>query len=297
MNTRSSAWLLTINYYEKEPTDDEQLQSYLKNIKDIQYYIGQLEQGESGTIHHQIYIIFKKRKYFTYLKELFPSAHIEMRRGSHQQAKEYCSKPDTRKALTFEWGEQTEQGKRTDLSDILEMIYEGSTINDIINTYPSQYLRYKNNIESLFQQIHGEQVSKQFRNLTVTYVSGKTGVGKTSTIMKHYGFENVYRVTDYKNPFDTYQGQEVIIFDEYHSQFRIEFLLNLLDGYPLKLPARYNDKIAKYKTVYIISNEPITKQYKNVQSTNPDTYQAILRRINYIFDDIKKLQIHLSLPF
>jgi hypothetical protein len=297
MNSRSTGWIITINYLNKEPLNDKELARQLESLDDIQYYIFQLEQGEKENVkHHQLYILFNKRKYFTWLKEKFPTAHIEQRRGSHIQAKEYCSKTDTRITPTYEWGDENEQGKRNDLSDILDMIYEGRTINDIINTYPSQYLRYRNNIEHLYERHKSELTLKTFRQLQVTYVWGKTGVGKTSTVMKHYGYDKVYRITDYKHPFDTYQGQEIIIFDEFHSQIKIELMLNLLDGYPLKLPARYNDKTAQYKTVYIISNEPIDKQYPNVQKHYIDTFNALRRRINNIFT-MDQLQIHLTLPF
>jgi hypothetical protein len=114
--------------------------------------------------------------------------------------------------------------------------------------------------------------------------------------MKHHGFDKVYRITDYKHPFDTYQGQDIIIFDEFHSQIKIELMLNLLDGYPLKLPARYNDKTAQYKQEYIISNEPLDKQYPNVQKHYQDTFNALRRRIHNIFT-MEQLQIHIQLPF
>jgi hypothetical protein len=297
MNSRSTGWIITINYLNKEPIHDKELERQLQKLEDIQYYIFQLEQGEKENVkHHQMYLLFTKRKYFTWIKEQFPTAHIEQRRGSHIQAKEYCSKTDTRVSLTNEWGDENEQGKRNDLSDILDMIYEGRSINDIINTYPSQYLRYRNNIEHLYERHKSELTLKTFRQLQVTYVWGKTGVGKTSTIMKHHGFDKVYRITDYKHPFDTYQGQDIIIFDEFHSQIKIELMLNLLDGYPLKLPARYNDKTAQYKQVYIISNEPLDKQYPNVQKHYQDTFNALRRRIHNIFT-MEQLQIHIQLPF
>ena len=297
MNSRSTGWMLRISYLDIEPTSDNELSRQLEKLEDVQYYIFQLEKGgETETLHHQIYVLFGKRKYFSWLKEQFPRAHIEQRRGSHIQAKEYCSKTDTRVSPTNEWGDENEQGKRTDLSDILDMIYEGRSINDIINTYPSQYLRYRNNIEHLYERHKSELTLKTFRQLQVTYVYGKTGVGKTSTVMKHYGFDKVYRITDYKHPFDTYQGQDIIIFDEFHSQIKIELMLNLLDGYPLKLPARYNDKTAQYKQVYIISNEPLDKQYPNVQKHYQDTFNALRRRIHNIYT-MEQLQIHLQLPF
>lgn len=293
---RSANWLITINYKDGRHEICEILESKLKSLADIKYFIFQLEKGENGTYHHQIYIQFKRRKTFDIVKEMFPRAHLEVRRGTHQQAKDYCSKSETRENRPFEWGDETIQGNRSDLDEIYNLLKSGSNIDLILHEYPSQYIRYRNSIDALYQKIQADNINKVFRKLEVIYLFGKTGVGKTSTIMKYHGFDKVYRVTDYKNPFDTYQGQEVIIFDEYHSQLKIELMLNLLDGYPLKLPARYNDKVAQYTKVYIISNEPIDKLYPNVQKEYKDTYDALLRRINYIFD-LNQLKIHYSLPF
>ena len=273
------------------------MELHLQQLKNIQFYAFQLEKSnESELLHHQIYLYFDKRVGFNSIKEHLPRAHIESRKGTHKQALEYVTKTDTRANPTRTWGNEPQQGERTDLANIIEMIEQGFGIEQIKSVHPANYLRYRNNIEFALQNYKERTVENQFRILTVTYVYGKTGVGKTSTIMKHYGFNKVYRVTDYKHPFDTYQGQEIIIFDEFHSQIKIEFMLNLLDGYPLRLPARYNDKVAQYNKVYIISNVSLDKQYPNIQKFNKETYDALKRRINYEFD-ISQLRINYALPF
>jgi len=66
-------------------------------------------------------------------------------------------------------------------------------------------------------------------------------------------------------------------------------MLNYLDVYPLWLRARYNNKIACYTKAFIISNIPLSEQYRNIQSENPEIWQAFLRRIHkvYSFDESK----------
>ena len=294
---RSQAWMMTHYYNDEEVWTDNRLMLHLQQMKDIQYIIFQLEKGEkTGLVHHQCYLYFKKRVYFTAIKNHLPRAHLEIRKGTHRQAKQYVTKTDTRLELPQEWGDEPQQGERTDLADIIDLINEGYTSTQIMSLHPGSYIRYRNSIDHLIQQYKAQLVENQFRKLEVVYVSGKTGVGKTSSIMKHYGFNKVYRVVDYKNPFDTYNGQEVIILDEFHSQFKIEFMLNLLDGYPLKLPARYNDKVAQFTKIFIISNEPLEKQYKNIQAEYQDTFEALKRRIHYQFN-IEQLKTHLEIPF
>lgn len=98
--------------------------------------------------------------------------------------------------------------------------------------------------------------------------------------MERYGYENVFRVTDYLHPFDNYKGQDVVVFEEFRSSLRIGDMLNYLDGYPLELPCRYANKYACFTKVYIISNLPLSQQYSQLQIENYESYRAFLRRIS-----------------
>ena len=59
-------------------------------------------------------------------------------------------------------------------------------------------------------------------------------------------------------------------------------MLNLLDIYPIQLPARYSDRTACYTNVYIISNLPLELQYTDVQAFDIKTWNAFIRRISCI---------------
>ena len=101
--------------------------------------------------------------------------------------------------------------------------------------------------------------------------------------MEKYSYSCVYRVTAYDaHPFDSYAGEDVLLLDEYSSNFKIRDLLNYLDGYPLNLPARYSNRVACYTKVYIISNLCLSKQYPDIQFDSPATFAALLRRINKV---------------
>lgn len=137
-------------------------------------------------------------------------------------------------------------------------------------------------IDSCRQVVDAEKYRTTFREMHVEYHFGKTGKGKTRSIMESHGYEDVYRVTDYLHPFDTYQGQPVIVFEEFHSNIKIQGVLNYLDGYPLMLPSRYNNKTACYTTVYITSNLKLEEQYRSIQREYWDTWEAFLRRIHKV---------------
>ena len=103
-----------------------------------------------------------------------------------------------------------------------------------------------------------------------------------------YGDDKVYRVTDYGDmPFDNYESEPVVIFEEFRSQIKIDQMLNFLDIYPLRLRARYNNKIACYEKAYVVSNWKPYEQYKNIQQEHPETWRAFVRRFHKVLEFTK----------
>lgn len=123
------------------------------------------------------------------------------------------------------------------------------------------------------------QFANSWRDLEVTYIFGKTGSGKTRSVMDKYGYANCYRVTDYKHPFDTYDGQDVLIFEEFRGGLKHGDMLNYLDGYPLLLPCRYFNRQACYTKVFIITNIAPDEQYVNIDR---ESRSAFWRRIHVV---------------
>ncbi len=86
-------YCLTIN--NPNETDAEFLE-YLEKLKvesHLKYAIFQKEIGEkTQTPHFQIYLEFSVSKRFDTIKQYFPRALIEKRRGKKSEAREYCMK-------------------------------------------------------------------------------------------------------------------------------------------------------------------------------------------------------------
>ena len=295
-DTRHRGWIFTIN----NPVQTEtELFEYLKGLYNVRYFVFAKEKGDKEeTIHFQGYIEFSEPKYFSKMKNDFsepyvkPSAHIQMRKGTKKQARdyakkvgEYADKKHTQIGEALEYGTLPgESGQRTDLENIVQMINDDIPLNDIKAAYPSQYLMYHKNIEHLYNRHLAEKYKKTRRlDLEVTYLYGAAGAGKTRCILDLHGDDKVYRVTDYSDlPFDNYDGEEVLIFEEYRSQIKIDQMLNYLDIYPLRLRARYNNKVACYQKVYVVSNWKPYEQYKNVQLEHPETWRAFVRRFHKV---------------
>ena len=287
-------YILTINNPEQSEQD---FFDYCKNLEHIKYFIFQREKGESGTEHYQVYVEFSISKRFATIKGYFPKAHIEARKGTKTQAKDYCSKEKTRIGEVYEFGEFIEERERTDIAEMTQLIKDGISEYDFNEMFAWHATRFPNFYSKTKALFYTEKFQSTWRDIKAVYIYGSTGVGKTRYVTDKYGYENVYTVTNYKHPFDRYNFQDVILFDEFRSQFLTSEILNYLDGYPLSLPCRYYDKIACYTKVYIISNIPLSKQYPNIQISEPETYAAIVRRIKevYCFDNDKDRQ-KLGLP-
>lgn len=290
---QSRKWLLTFNNPEKYGFDHDNIKSALSTIKNITYWCMCDEVGKEGTYHTHLFIFREGAIRFSMVKKKFPTAHIDYCRGTTQENRDYVRKEgkhkDTDKAETNlvntfeEFGEcpVEEQGKRNDLNELYGLIKDGLSDYDILEFNPKYMMQFQK-IDRCRQVLLEEKFKNTFRDVTVEYWYGDTGQGKTRTVMERYGYENVYRVTNYKYPFDGYRGQDVIVFEEFFSSIRIQEMLTYLDGYPLELPCRYNNKIACYTKVFILSNVAFDEQYRDIFREHRKTFDAFRRRISCI---------------
>lgn len=277
-NKQARRWFFTIN---NEKRSDEEFCRYVEGLEHFKYAMLQRELGEKEkTPHIQMFLVFSVAKRFSTVKKYFPRAHIEEVKGTNIQARDYCSKSETRVSGPYELGQFAEERSRTDVKGFLEMIKNGVDVETISNLYPGLYLRELNKIEKIRQEALYNKFRKALRDVEVTYIYGPPGSGKTKFIVDTYGLGNFYDIPVYdKSAFDRYNGEDVVVFDEFSSSLKITLMNKLLDRYPVELPARYANKVACYTKVYIVSNLPLSQQYEDIQMLNPVLYKAFLRRI------------------
>ena len=251
---QSRSWLLTV------PADSVSRDELYSQLEGYSGVVGQLERGTSGTdyLHWQLYLENRTPIRFTTLKRKLPKAHLEIRRGSRLQAYEYVTKADTRvNDERFEIGEidlDDESGYRSDLEEIRSAVLDdGLSFDQVLLNFPAA-MRNPRGIQELVNARDRQRLESQVRELSVSWVYGDPGVGKTSGVIARYDYGEMFRVTDYANPFDSYRGQPVLVLDEFRGQFRLPLFLNLADRYPMELPARYSNKIAAFETLVIVSN-------------------------------------------
>ena len=257
------------------------------------------EIATTGTYHTHAYLFSHSPMRFSTVKRRFPTAHIEKALGTSKENRDYIrkegkweatAKVETRVEGTFfEFGERPSAAEENapKMFQLLQDVEDGFTTLEIIKNNPGFAFKGKD-IDSLRETLTSEQYKTGVRDVKVHYLYGDTGTGKTRGIFERHKAEDICRVTDYGNRtglrFDAYHGQPVLVFEEFHSQVPIDAMLNYLDIYPLMLPARYNDRVACYTTVYITSNLPLEGQYEEIQLFKPETWRAFLRRIDTVWE-------------
>ena len=306
MNGQRHAYQATINDPIPKGWDHHRIKEELiTGFPTLKYFCMSDEIGDKGTYHTHFYCIFSSRVRFSTMKKHFPEAHIEAAHGNVQSNIDYIRKSgkwaDTEKSETCvegtfeEWGTiPAQKGKRQDMEELYELVKAGYSDAEIL-AINHDHILYLDKISKTRTTLLIDKFKNTRRlDLKVTYISGATGTGKTRGILDTYGDGEVYRVTDYLHPFDNYQCQPVLVFEEFRSSLKISDMLNYCDIYPIELPARYANKYACYEYVYLTSNIPLEEQYPEIQQASPETWKAFLRRIHevQIYDEDGTIRVY-----
>lgn len=224
----------------------------------------------TGTPHIQGYMELKKKTTPTSAQNYFGrTVALIISKGSAMDNLEYCSKAD---AEPLVYGEPMRPGGRTDIHEFKEAIAQGSRWRDLADTHGSMLIKYPNGAR-LLKGIVEKESRKAWRDVTVTVLYGPTGTGKTRTAMDH---DDVYKISPPYDWFDGYDGEQILVIDEYDSQIPITRLLGILDGYQLRLPIKGGFTYAAWTRVIITSN---ISPYHWHEKAKDEHRQALDRRL------------------
>ena len=143
------------------------------------------------------------------------------------------------------------------------MIKQQKSTREIIEELPKYAMRARN-IEELRAAFLRDNTNA-IREVNLIIIAGPINSDKIGIVYSMHEPKEICRITNYRSDkglnFDNYTGQKVLVFDGFTGQIPIENLLLYLSKYPVTLPARYNDRIAAYDTVYLIlcSSRPSVK--------------------------------------
>lgn len=267
----------------------EHFKQYIENlqVEGLKWSIGQVEKGHNEeTVHIQFGICFDDThaKRFYTMKKYFPTAYIAQALGSNFDIMKYCTKQDTRIEEPYQVGNISEMRSRSDIQEFNQAIKSGASNLELTENFFGLTAQYGyEKIDKIRDTLFNSKFRTQGRNVEVTYIYGEAGAGKTSWVFKKFGFENVFKVSYYgKFMFNGYNGEKVLLLDEFDGQINLQWFNNICDGYPLKLEVKGGERLACYDKVFIISNHSYLNYYKST-ADNDKMFNTFYRRLNFIY--------------
>lgn len=248
----------------------------------IRYVVWQREIApDTGEAHLQGYVEFDRPKRLRAVKQALaaPTAHVEPRRGTRDQARDYARKEDTREAGPWERGEWiVGQGGRSDLAAIHADLQAGSHLRHISNEYFGTFVRYHRGL----QQWRILNAERRTWKPEVIVIHGPTGTGKTQAAWHMAPDAYVLPPQQASSGVGWWCGYDLhadVIIDEFYGWLRYNFMLQLLDRYPLRLESKGGSVECVARRFILTSNKAPEQWYDGDKYPYPPLY----RRIDSIF--------------
>ncbi len=241
------------------------------------YAIIASETGDEGTPHLQGYIEFTRPCGLRYVQKwLKCKAHCEYRRGTRDQARDYCMKEDKEPIELGTW--VLSPGTRTDLAEFYADCCSLSSLASIADKHPSAYIKYWKACQHV-RTLAALDPPDIRLNLKVSLYHGPPGSGKTRAA---YAFDkDLYSLPIGKDLwFDGYTGQKTVLLDDFNGECRLVDLLRLLDIYPIQMPVKCS--FVWLHATHIIITSNVKHDYWYDYVTRQDSLQALSRRIHVI---------------
>lgn len=207
------------------------------------------------------------------------------------EAKQKCSKPSA---------------NSNQINFLLDCLYVGAITREEVEKRltGSEYAKSHKKIEDVWakrlQNIAEERMKQrkaEGQQVEVIWIYGEAGTGKTRFAKKQAAKRNTpYYITgSSRDPFQRYNGEDVIIYDEARpSDIHFSDLLKLLDPYgeDVSAPSRYYDKAICAAVYFITSPYSPLEFYKEIMGedweTQKDGFDQLLRRLSLVLHMTKE---------
>jgi len=209
------------------------------------YAVWQLEMGESGTPHFQLYVNFSTslRRAAVSKLEGLESAWLAQRQGTKLECLAYFSKEETRlegpwwypsKDKVVAYCKSEGAGKRTDLESLADMVTQGMTNHQIAIVAPVHLLKHSRGIEAL--RLASTPEGRLGDTIDSVVYVGPSGTGKSYRLRQECPEGADWFWVSPGKWFDGYEGQAGLVFDEFRDTWcPYSYLLKLVDVYPFRV--------------------------------------------------------------
>lgn len=291
---QATCWCFTWNNPTLTP---EQFRSAIADSWNAQYCIFQAEVSETGTPHYQGYVEWeaKRVKRLTAVRKLLPTAHWEIRTGTRDQARTYCTpdgmhngvrKADIPGAIGGPYVEvgawaPAKQGKRTDLEAAVEVLRENGWAA-MVDQHPTAFVKYSRGLEALAFELGEERA--QPPHIMILY--GPTGCGKSRLAfsMAPKSDRWVAPVGSNGGWFNGYHGHPLAIMDDFAGKltgYRLDDCLRLFDRYEVVVPVKGGFTNWAPDVICITTNIHPSKWWD--YSERVEQYAALQRRVALVY--------------
>lgn len=298
----SREWIFTIN----NPTDDDE--GALNNL-DCRYLVYAPEVGKQGTPHFQGYVVFKDNKTRLGVSRLLKRAWLAPRakKASPQQARRYIvgpySKDGKEKPINpdaIERGTIPEQGARNDLVATGRKLKETRRERELLDDedcwqplakYPKFFAKL---LSHEWKKEADELCASGFTPEVYVLWSRQSGTGKSRFVYDTHGSSNICRgniaAKTGKLWWDGYDGETVLLLEEFEGQLEFNQWKQLTDRYPIQLEVKGSYCWCVRKRIYFTSNKHPDEWWKleAVERSQMD------RRITKIVEVIEGEPVDLS---
>lgn len=196
------------------------------------------ECPDTGRMHWQGAVCFKNAKTLKAAKRAVGgNPHMQTMKGTWEHQVAYIKGPfedgDKKKEEneTYECLPDEDaiprQGKRTDLKKMAEEIMEGKSVDEMCVENPMAFHQYGRTLSRL-EDIRNNRKKRNFMTKGI-WLWGPTGTGKSWAAHHNYGDDKWVMPKDDHGWCDTYEGQEVVIIDDFRAHLKYDALLTLVD--------------------------------------------------------------------
>jgi len=261
---------------------------------DCTYCVYQLEIGdETSRIHYQGYVEFTGQKRYNWVQNNcagMESAHLETRRGTMEEARNYAMKHDTRLDGPWEWGraKESKQGERSDLRAVRRAIDEGRPMCYIADNFFGSFLRYERGLRSYYR-LHSK--GRDWA-MEIIVLVGPSGTGKSRWARDNAGDSVFWK--DGSKWWDGYEGQHTVVWDEFYAYCcPFSVLLRLLDRYPLSIEIKGGFQNFVSRRIIFTTNQDPSEWY-NAERTHqgPWDQNPLHRRVREFGRVIRTGAVH-----
>lgn len=265
------------------------------------WFIEHSADDEVSRTHYHIVIKFKSPMPFDPIKNKFPYGKIENAR-SLRDTIQYLIHLNDKSKEQYSWDAiktnckdmtpykvQSNNQNEVTLQGVIDLIkaHEIKEYNQFEKIPNELWAKYRSRIENSLLFERERIYMDKNRNINVIFMSGPTGVGKTTfaksycdTMRKHCCVSS-----SSNDPLQDYKGEEVLIMDDLRdTAFAFSDLLKFLDNHTKSTgKSRYHNKAFIGDTIIITSSRPITDWYFN---ESPSDRRQLYRRVRcwYKFD-------------